>query len=292
MSSILRRGSVGPQVRELQAALNFHIRAPAKPLEPDGKFGPATDARVREFQRRARIQVDGNVGSQTMGALNRKVAGVVAAQVTPHRSLAARPGVSPLVMLNRIFPPSFTSGQRLNFGEGTAADVPVKPSTAQAQAASSDGFDLETKFTFNPLAKPSKGEHPFRLEMTLEMPWPVFLPEPLELSLESSLSGPEKFELEGKIKLPFKLIQTPVFVLKPYFFVGGGTETDHFKDLNAGAGAKVKLKLFKNIFDTGASLSLEADAGGKVLYKPSDNTAKLKGYVEGGLILTLPFSGF
>ncbi len=291
MLRLLCRGSVGAQVSELQAALNFHIRAPATPLVPDGKFGPLTDARVREFQRRARIDVDGDVGPQTMAALNRKVVGVVAAQVTPHRSLAMRSDLSPLVMLNRFFPPSFISGRKLALGPdtGAPAGVPVKPSTVQAQAASSDGFELESKFTFNPLAKPSAGQQPFRLDMKLQIPWPVFLPEPLTLSLESSVLGQDRFELEGKIKFPFKLITTPVFVLKPYFFVGAGADPDHFKDLNAGAGASLKLKLFKNILNTGANLSLEADGGAKVLYEPSKDAAKLKGFIEGGLVLSVPF---
>lgn len=67
--SLLRRGASGPQVESLQQMLN---RAGANPpLATDGQFGPLTQAAVREFQTKRGIQVDGVVGPQTMGALDR-----------------------------------------------------------------------------------------------------------------------------------------------------------------------------------------------------------------------------
>jgi hypothetical protein len=80
--------------------------------------------------------------------------------------------------------------------------------------------------------------------------------------------------------------------VKPYFLVGAGANTENYFDLNAGGGGKIKLKLFKNTFYIGASLVLEVDGGAKVLYIPDDNKAKLKGYVQGGLVLTVPFDVF
>jgi hypothetical protein len=61
----LRRGAGGTAVAQLQAWLN----AQGASLEQDGSYGPATESAVRTFQRKARIKVDGVVGSETRGAL-------------------------------------------------------------------------------------------------------------------------------------------------------------------------------------------------------------------------------
>ena len=63
----LREGSTGPAVAHLQHLLDVH----GFHLATDGNFGPLTLQAVLQFQRQARIQVDGIVGPQTMGALNR-----------------------------------------------------------------------------------------------------------------------------------------------------------------------------------------------------------------------------
>lgn len=62
---LLRRGSHGQQVKELQAYLNGYGYA----LAVDGDFGPKTDAAVHGFQRAKRIEVDGLVGPVTRGKL-------------------------------------------------------------------------------------------------------------------------------------------------------------------------------------------------------------------------------
>jgi peptidoglycan hydrolase-like protein with peptidoglycan-binding domain len=53
----VRRGSTGPDVKYLQQKLGR--------LKVDGIFGPATERKVRAFQRRQRITVDGIVGPAT-----------------------------------------------------------------------------------------------------------------------------------------------------------------------------------------------------------------------------------
>jgi peptidoglycan hydrolase-like protein with peptidoglycan-binding domain len=71
ISSNLRIGSAGMSVKRIQDALNLQMLPPhniitkpaLKPLVPDGKFGPKTDAMVREFQGLNRIQIDGVVGA-------------------------------------------------------------------------------------------------------------------------------------------------------------------------------------------------------------------------------------
>jgi peptidoglycan hydrolase-like protein with peptidoglycan-binding domain len=66
-TSVLKRGSKGSDVRELQAALN---RAGANPpLEVDGEFGPLTEAVVKSFQAAVNLPVDGIAGPQTIAAL-------------------------------------------------------------------------------------------------------------------------------------------------------------------------------------------------------------------------------
>lgn len=61
----LRRGQSSEGVRELQRELN----ARGFRLEEDGKFGPATEAAVRQFQQSTGAKVDGIVGPETVGKL-------------------------------------------------------------------------------------------------------------------------------------------------------------------------------------------------------------------------------
>jgi len=67
---MLRRGSVGPDVAELQAKLNDRDPTSLSALAVDGVFGPDTDARVREFQRLNGLEADGIVGPLTSAALD------------------------------------------------------------------------------------------------------------------------------------------------------------------------------------------------------------------------------
>jgi peptidoglycan hydrolase-like protein with peptidoglycan-binding domain len=66
--TVLKTGSVGPEVRDLQGSLNQ-----ALPMEPalviDGRFGPKTCARVITFQMSSGLVPDGVVGPMTRTAL-------------------------------------------------------------------------------------------------------------------------------------------------------------------------------------------------------------------------------
>ena len=64
MGRLLKIGSEGADVRAVQDVLNFQIRR-LEPLVVDGKFGNATAAHVREFQRVNKIKIDGIVGPVT-----------------------------------------------------------------------------------------------------------------------------------------------------------------------------------------------------------------------------------
>ncbi|WP_416139079.1 N-acetylmuramidase domain-containing protein [Halomonas sp. HK25] len=62
---MLRYGTTGPAVERLQRDLNRHRHD----LEPDGVFGPATEAAVRTFQRKSDLVIDGLAGPKTQRAL-------------------------------------------------------------------------------------------------------------------------------------------------------------------------------------------------------------------------------
>lgn len=59
---LVRQGSIGPHVRQLQLWLS---------ITADGIFGPATRAAVIAFQRRNNLLPDGVVGRMTWAALAR-----------------------------------------------------------------------------------------------------------------------------------------------------------------------------------------------------------------------------
>lgn len=69
MANLLRQGSRGPQVTQLQNQLNAAGGSRQAPLTPDGIFGAKTRARVVEFQSQKGLAADGIVGPQTQGAL-------------------------------------------------------------------------------------------------------------------------------------------------------------------------------------------------------------------------------
>lgn len=67
MATIIRLGSHGKAVKELQTLLNNAGASPA--LNADGDFGGKTEFAVREFQRSHGLVIDGKVGPQTLTAL-------------------------------------------------------------------------------------------------------------------------------------------------------------------------------------------------------------------------------
>ena len=68
-TKMLRRGSIGPEVAQVQLKLNEHSPTSLPRLTADGIFGPRTDARVREFQKQNDLEADGIVGPLTLAAL-------------------------------------------------------------------------------------------------------------------------------------------------------------------------------------------------------------------------------
>lgn len=66
--TVLKRGSRGPSVVELQRLLNERLM-PNPRLVPDGQFGQKTHDAVRRFQRESWLVIDGQAGACTMNAL-------------------------------------------------------------------------------------------------------------------------------------------------------------------------------------------------------------------------------
>lgn len=69
MTRVLRRGSQGPEVRQVQELLNLAGSRPHLPTT--GTFGELTEQSLRYFQSTHALTVDGVVGRDTFGALAR-----------------------------------------------------------------------------------------------------------------------------------------------------------------------------------------------------------------------------
>jgi peptidoglycan hydrolase-like protein with peptidoglycan-binding domain len=66
ITRVLRRGSQGPEVKQLQERL---VELEFDPGEPDGVFGSDTEDAVGDFQECEGLQIDGIAGLQTLSAL-------------------------------------------------------------------------------------------------------------------------------------------------------------------------------------------------------------------------------
>lgn len=246
MTRILRKGMTGSDVKELQSALNYHIRSPHTPLKTDGIFGDATESRVKLFQGLALIDVDGVVGRQTTAALYRAVEGVIEV--------------------------SSISTQLLDENS-----IGASPLQIQDLSLKSAGFDEEKSFLLVPTNLPNPLANQFRLTLTTVQPWPVTLPEPLELDSELDPLLPSS--LKAKLKYPYKYKVGQV-ELKPYFYTGVGIEHNGFSDLSLGGGGKIVVKIFGDLQNLGFGVHVEGDGGLKIQYDFSKGEGMTKGYYD------------
>ncbi|MCK6546222.1 peptidoglycan-binding protein [Myxococcota bacterium] len=117
---MMRIGSEGESVRQLQEMLRQRGHA----IEADGKFGTDTDRAVRAFQNSQRIGVDGVVGPETMGRLQRSVE-------TPNTPVR-REGVA---SAPRIDEPQPRNGSTLRAGELARNDEARRNATGRTTLA-------------------------------------------------------------------------------------------------------------------------------------------------------------
>lgn len=121
----------------MQDALNYQIRRGA-PLQVDGKFGPLTQARVREFQKAAGIQVDGIAGTQTQNALYEvteitiPILFIPKLQLTPPSFGGSGRGIQPPRLIPQLQwpgaplppPPPFQFGGQFRLGQNSLTTLP------------------------------------------------------------------------------------------------------------------------------------------------------------------------
>ncbi len=93
---LLKLGSRGQPVVNLQNDLNRAMQQmPVQMLQPDGRFGPKTEERVRFFQHTANITSDGIVGPKTRTVLNSRLMSPKAAARPASSPTASRPNRAP-----------------------------------------------------------------------------------------------------------------------------------------------------------------------------------------------------
>lgn len=296
MSKLYSQGSKGPDVKEIQAALNYHIRRPAMPLNPDGIFGPKTDDRVREFQKRAGLVVDGIVGPNTLAVLYLRIAGGTEIELTPKKTEAqsaptAGAGPRRHGLLPTVGVP--LGGVRAGPVITRQAAPPVGPQPApkkvQIKNSHSQGFDVSQKLVYDFMGddeKKPKWKYTFSFNQVL--PWRLGLPKPLKLSLDVKSSPlTSMYSMSGKIKVPFLEVKSPPMLffpsgaLKPYFFTGAGVNQNGFDSFNFGAGASLTAHLL-NLKDRPLVpvISVVGDGGYKYTISPHDPHVVGKGYLQ------------
>lgn len=90
---LLRKGNRGGSVAYLQRLLNTWAagsRLPVARLQEDGIFGPATEQRVRSFQRVTGLPADGIAGPETLAALRAAIGRIGSANIPAQARISPR----------------------------------------------------------------------------------------------------------------------------------------------------------------------------------------------------------
>ncbi len=110
MTTLLKRGSRGYAVRDLQTLLNR--AGGGSSVTVDGEFGPATERAVKAAQERLELVVDGIAGPQTITALKRAAEPVKPGKPEPDKSGINAPApevTSPAARTEAAPPPNVDS---------------------------------------------------------------------------------------------------------------------------------------------------------------------------------------
>lgn len=91
MAQLLKRGSRGAAVRDLQLLINKAVKAPAVKVDKD--FGEQTELAVIAAQQRLGLVVDGKAGPQTITALKREAEPLKPRRAEPNKSVMNLPAV-------------------------------------------------------------------------------------------------------------------------------------------------------------------------------------------------------
>ena len=117
---LLRLGSEGSDVRQLQAALNEAIDAG---LAVDGDFGPATETAVKAYQRHAGLDDDGIYGPATAAALTGELSMPSIADLWLTDGIVPAPSKSPTKDTNAHWAPASIIRSTNDFVRTTNAEL-------------------------------------------------------------------------------------------------------------------------------------------------------------------------
>lgn len=121
-SPVLKIGSQGAAVKELQTLLNLHVYSAAMGdrLVVDGIFGAKTEDRVKTAQYRYLLQRDGVVGAQTWQALKTNTAPIATKPALRRGSTGVEVEIAQTVLREGGY---YKSTVDKNFGQNTEAAV-------------------------------------------------------------------------------------------------------------------------------------------------------------------------
>ena len=268
MSSILDRklaaGARGAEVRFAQSGLNFHLSKLA-PLAEDGIFGPKTDARVREFQRRAGLLIDGIIGRLTWLGLLRagRLSGHVRLKSLNLPQLGGRPFI-PFVGGPLFRGRALTGAPPLG---DVAGDPPKSPSPSAVPSINLIGFGSSVQI------QPLHDEEEHLLTLDIATLAKVDGESPLQLDLKAFAGQPFSAKWKFEAELKWDMLEVPLFgpldftlFSKVNFDLGGAS-------VDLGLGGGLSAKILKTTAGKEV-LTIGVEAGPKMTIEPLEGKVK------------------
>ena len=259
----LRRGSVGSPVEQAQRALNYHFAGRLPGIQEDGIFGPNTEARVHEFQRRnGLLPTDGIIGPITRGKLF--AIGIARIRFSFKKVKNAEAfGLQP----NFGLQPSFRL-QPSRVGDGP----PTPPSTQLVVV------DWGQTFAFQPFAKLDEEEHLLTTDLRLALK---------NNGEDQSIIGLLKIDLppgqpilpNWQLKAELERPVTELKILGPLeanVFTTQAVQLSPFQ-VSAGVGVKLGVKIL------GDKINLIAQGDVKMQYTPEERKGEVTPSASGAI---------